>query len=329
MTKHQNSNLCCKICGNTKNHKLYNVKERRLNEGEYFQYLYCSECGTLQLNEKVEDLGRYYGDNYYSSFYGGAPKKKYLPMIFRKCCSKFITNCTFWLPTMLEGFLRYKVSPFLLYGTKVKLNSAILDVGGGDGRWLSSLSRWGFTNLTCIDKFCPDSPHTSINFIQCDFQDMDASKQYDCIIFNHSFEHMQEPRQVLAKVKKLLRTNGVCLIRIPVCECEAWNMYKEHWYQIDAPRHYFLYTERALRKLCAEFDLQICKVIYDSGLSQLLTSEYYKNTNLSLKEIQEKTKQQEKSYKKIRNQLNKSGRGDQAAFYIRHSAVQSGPKETD
>lgn len=312
----------CRICGNTSHNVMYDVKERQLNRGESFPYLYCGQCGTLQLVETVEDVGQYYADNYYS-FQVRSSQRRGLPMVIKKCCAAFVTKCSFWLPAALENFLReYAGSLMTLYGTKLKLSSSILDVGGGNGRWLNALSQWGFRNLTCIDLFCKESPFKSIDFKQCDIKDLDAAAKYDCITFNHSFEHMPDPEPVLRKVRELLSADGVCLIRIPVCECAAWDKYKENWYQIDAPRHYYLYTERAMRDLCSKLDLKITKVIFDSGLTQFINSEYYQNTDLSLKEVQEKARLEKagekKSFKKTRNRLNKTGKGDQAAFYIRH-----------
>ena len=158
METYQKRNLRCSICGNTEDNKLYKVQERQLNQGDFFQYLYCPQCGTLQLYEEVENLSQYYQDNYYS-FNVKARRKKSLPMFIKKSCSKLIVNCPFMLPSLMENFLRDKMgSLFLLYGTKVKLASAILDVGGGNGKWLDILSQWGFSNLTCIDLFCKRSP---------------------------------------------------------------------------------------------------------------------------------------------------------------------------
>ena len=52
----------CKICKNAKNNELYYIKERQLNEGNIFEYLYCCRCGTLQLNETVEDISHFYSE---------------------------------------------------------------------------------------------------------------------------------------------------------------------------------------------------------------------------------------------------------------------------
>ena len=45
----------CKICGNIDGNIIYNVKERILNKGDVFAYLHCAHCGTLMLNEPIED----------------------------------------------------------------------------------------------------------------------------------------------------------------------------------------------------------------------------------------------------------------------------------
>lgn len=182
---------------------------------------------------------------------------------------------------------------------------------------MDTLYNWGFRNLSGIDLFSQNSFNT-IKFRQCDIRDLSDEVQYDLITFHHSFEHMSDPESVLCKVKKLLNPSGVCLIRIPLCECAAWNRYHENWYQIDAPRHYYLYTERALHILCEKAGLQVYKVVYDSGSGQFIISENYKNTDLSLKEIQEKTKQERKKFRRKKWSLNKLGKGDQAAFYIKH-----------
>lgn len=309
--------MVCKICGNEKKNIVYHVKERQINKGDKFRYLYCSRCGTLQLYDDIDNIGDYYAGDYYS-FHMKGSGKILAPMIIKKTFIYFISHCTFWLPNIWENILRDIMnSLMLLYGTCVRTKSAILDVGGGNGKWLDTLYHWGFRNLSCIDLFS-QSPFNTVKFRQCDIRDISDGARYDLITFHHSFEHMPDPESVLRKVKKILNPDGVCLIRIPVCECEAWDVYHENWYQIDAPRHYYLYTERALRMLCERAGLQIYKVVYDSGLGQFIISENYKNTDLSLKEIQEKTRKEQKKFRRKKWSLNKSGKGDQAAFYIKH-----------
>lgn len=308
----------CKICGNGEKNLIYKIKERQINKGEVFRYLYCSHCGTLQLYDEIDDIGNYYPNDYYSFHMKGRGLQRFLPMIIKKDFTYFISNSPVELPSILENILRDIMGSLMqVYGTHVKLESAILDVGGGNGKWLYALYRWGFRNLTCIDLFAHNSFH-GIKHMQCDIKDVSDDTQYDLIAFHHSFEHMPDPELVLRKVKNILSPTGVCLIRIPICECKAWDIYHENWYEIDAPRHYYLYTERALRILCERVGLQICRIVYDSKPGQFIISEKYKSTDLSLGEIEQKIKWKRIVFRIGAWRINKLGQGDRAAFYVKH-----------
>src|SRR5256885_2327700 len=74
---------------------------------------------------------------------------------------------------------------------------------------------------------------------------------WNMVMFNHSFEHLPEPVQVLRRVARLLSPDGVCVIRIPVAGSYAWRRYREDWVQLDAPRHLFLHTTASLGKAAA------------------------------------------------------------------------------
>ena len=61
----------CRLCGNEKNNKIYDVEDRRIaNIRKSFPYLHCSKCGAFCLNEEIDDLGYWYqnedGAGYYA-----------------------------------------------------------------------------------------------------------------------------------------------------------------------------------------------------------------------------------------------------------------------
>lgn len=309
----------CRICKNVEGNIIYQVKERRLNEGEAFPYLYCGRCGTLQLNERIKDIGKYYREDYYS-FHLGLKRQNAIKKAVKQAVLSLIARRRLKLPFLMEDILREKMGwLMILYKTGVRKESRILDVGGGNGKWLADLSQYGFRHLTCVDLYCEKSPFDAVRFKQGDILGLDDKELYDLITFNHSFEHMEEPGLILQKVKKLLSADGLCLIRIPVNEGDAWDRYKENWFQIDAPRHFYLYTERALGECCRKYGLQIVETVFDSGPRQFLCSEYYEKTDMSLDEIEEKITAWEKNaFRRVRRRLNRTGRGDQATFYIKH-----------
>lgn len=311
----------CTVCKNRYNNKYYKINERMFNFNESFDYLHCSKCGTLQLKSQIENISYYYPKSY-----GG----------FVTCDQKtsFIENCYHRLAGIIllklhTGFVRKKIMVnndynYLrcLMDIKTNKNSAILDVGCGSGEWLEKLSDIGFKNITGIDLYNVNKlkAKRKWNFISGEIFDIKDIK-FDIIVFHHSFEHMKDPVKVLTKVKELLNTNGVCIIRIPVMGKYAWKVYKENWVQIDAPRHLYLYTVKAIKYLSRQAGLSLRKVIYDSDEFQFWGSEVYANRNISLEKAKcikdslfsKKTMNQ---YKKIAENLNKNKDGDQAIFYF-------------
>ncbi len=305
----------CRICGNEENNKIYEIRERLLNKGETFNYLYCSKCGTLQLHEKVDIIANYYPDNYYA-FVPNKPRRRTYNFI-RKSIGKYITDERWVLPSLLFLFLRkYLGSITYLYNTNASEKDSILDVGGGNGQWLHGLIEWGFSDLTCVDRFCKKGDFSGVKFIQSDILKMKEEKEYKIVTLHHSFEHMDNPVEVLRKIYKLLDEKGILLIRIPICDSYSWNKYHENWYQIDAPRHSFLYSVEAMELLCSYTGFAIKDIVYDSNYTQFAYSKMYRDTTYSLEEIKSK-----KNFNKLwlflkAAKANKNKTGDQATFFI-------------
>lgn len=93
----------CRICG---------AKGRTREEFPYFE---CGRCHCLQIAEVPENLGDYYGEDYYSYQVGENPDMK--------------------------------------FAEPVRNRSKILDVGCGAGAWLLEMAGKGYGNLYGCDPF--------------------------------------------------------------------------------------------------------------------------------------------------------------------------------
>lgn len=263
--------MICAICGNKHHNKIYTVRERMLNQGEEFHYLLCKACGTLQLIDNIEDIAIYY-----KSYPVFKEKQQFLS---NKGIKRFVTNFLLskWGRIVDKIVFSSKDYNFLncLIGLGMAKSWRILDVGCGDGKWLCQLESIGFYNLCGVDKFVPDNVvKSNCEFHKGEIFDIEG-KMFDLITLHHSFEHMQNPKKVLDKISSLLTNSGVCIIRIPVMGKASWKKYRTNWYQIDAPRHAFLYTEKAIELLCQEAGFEIFDVRYDSQYGQFWVSEQY------------------------------------------------------
>lgn len=308
----------CRICNNDDNLTWLSVKERQFNNGEIFNYFICNKCKAMQLADEIENIGDYYGPNYYS--YNIRSKRLFFP--------KFVVQPLMWLAyhgipktRLFRGVFSslFQLS-YGLYGIQKGFDSNILDVGGGNGFHASVLKKYGYKETACADPFCEKPGFNNICFYKSDITEIESEKKYDVIVMSSSFEHMDNPHEVLESVNNLLNDDGVCLIKIPTWDSLAYRKYKENWYQLDAPRHIFLYQEESLDYLCKSHNLKIIKKQRFSGNKQIYISELYKKTELSFKQCIDKYNNlsllKKLRYEIMAVELDNANKGDVIWFYI-------------
>lgn len=275
----------CRICGKRNINKTYTAREMMYGTREKFDYFVCGNCNCMEIAKIPENLGNYYSDNYYSF----AERKK----------------------IEFEG--------------KGDVGNKILDVGCGSGEWLLEQAELGYGNLYGCDPFIDrDICYGERIYIRkCDISEMDG--KFDLIRFGDSFEHITNPLETLECVKRLLKKNGRCEIDIPVFPNTAWIEFGVNWYQLDAPRHIFLHSEKSMRHLCEKCGLEIGEVIYNSSAGQFLVSYLY-TEGISFKKMEELTGtvlawngEVVKAFQKVAEESNKRRFGDHAVFKIVHA----------
>jgi len=202
----------------------------------------------------------------------------------------------------------------LIQQKAIKKTSSILDVGCGAGHLLQELSLWGFKNLTGIDPFIEKDILLDDRRSKIFKQDVfNHTGMYDLIMLHHSFEHMENPQQVLKQLYNILNPKGFLLIRIPVSDSFAWRKYGVDWYQIDAPRHFFLHSAKSINLMSKSAGFVLKQVVHDSIDAQFLYSEKYCRDISSFEELGFSTKYL-KNCEKHARWLNKIMDGDQACF---------------
>lgn len=337
--------LNCKICLNEIKNVIHEVREMMYGTGKNYHYLECSSCGCLQILDPPTDLSEFYPDDYYSFqeyiIHKDDRTKNLIKNLRAKFFKlrgkiylnsgsklKFITGkfFDFFLPNS-QPLLSLKLPFFfeMLEEIKSDFSKKILDVGCGAGYGLFFMNEYGFTNLTGIDPFTKQDIiyNKNVRILKKEFYDV--HEIYEIIIFQHSFEHMPEPLKVFRHLNAVTDINSDVIISIPLADSYAWKNYKTNWVQIDAPRHFFIHTKKSIELLAKASGFYVNKIKYDSSEFQYWGSEqctmgipikhdksFANNTNDSIF-----TKSQIKEFKKRANELNISGLGDQAIFYLK------------
>jgi len=282
--------LCCRICGNNSENTRYTVKEGLLGKGDSFLYFQCGKCGCLQLFSFPDNISKYYPSDYYAY---AEPKGfvKFIYSIIEKTIIYRYAKNKHRLIGLLGSFIfRAQMPPIEI--TEGVLSKKILDVGAGSGRLLKMLRKAGFKNILGVEPFidndiiiqnadCINTVLVKKGFVY------DIKETFDIVMLNHSLEHMPEQQESLSYIHELLNDKGICIISIPTVSSFAWNKYREYWFNLDAPRHYYLHSIKSFELLAKKAKLNVDKIKYSSNFSQIIKSEYYRK-NMNWREMDKK-----------------------------------------
>lgn len=202
-----------------------------------------------------------------------------------------------------------------------KDGTRVLDVGCGAGALLCAMAEEGMYNLTGCDPFISDDIEyeNGVKIYKRTIHEMEG--EYDWIFMNDSYEHMTDPHEVMDSVSRLLAKGGIVKIRIPVFPNIAWDMFKENWFQIDAPRHIFLHSVNSMALLAEKHDFKIARTEYDSGPEQIYCSFLY-DKGIALREQSADmvynlfSKEEMNDIENMVEEVNAKQYGDHATFYL-------------
>lgn len=314
----------CKICGQRIDSPDYLItKDYNYGGDEEFRYFECPYCNCLQLENIPEDLGKYYGARYYSFSMNAIEKKTNERMIQKLMKIRDKCEISNRETKGILGKMLITVLPRIAYryiGIYCEKHSAILDVGCGDGYLLQLLKEMGYQNLTGLDKFLETTVEGEGLLIKKG-EIQEITEKFDFIMCNHSFEHMDNPQEVIEQINNCLNIGGVCMICIPVSQSVALEQYGGYWVQLDAPRHLYLHSEASMSMLISNTKLKIKEIVYDSNAFQFIGSEQYRNgkngaDRRKFGELVRFTMLSLLKYGRLAKKVNEQRRGDQAIFIL-------------
>lgn len=138
----------------------------------------------------------------------------------------------------------------------------ILDIGSSAGFFLAEAKNRGweatgieFSNWSkkhAEEKFglaIYDQPLEKLNW---------PAESFDAITMLDVIEHLTDPRQVLAEVKKILKSNGIFALTTPNIDSLAAKLTKEKWYAV-LPGHLFYFSPRTLEKILVEAGFRVVR----------------------------------------------------------------------
>ena len=315
--------LACRICGNAADNRTLTAREMMFGTRDTFEYVECAACGCVQIAEVPADLSRYYPPDYYA--YAAPLREGRSRRLLQRLRADHLMgrpNPAGWLITR-----RYGIPTGIEYVRKAGIDrtQSVLDIGCGSGGMLLAMRSYGFRKLTGVDPYVERDIDYG-NGVRVWKRTLDEyDGRHDLIMLHHTFEHMDRPLDVLARIRALLEPAGVALLRIPVASGEAFARYRADWVQLDAPRHLYLHTPKSIALLAQRAGLAVYDTVFDSTAFQFWGSEQYRR-DIPLRDAHSYrndpassifSRGEIENFEAEARRLNAEGRGDQAAFYLR------------
>jgi SAM-dependent methyltransferase len=201
----------------------------------------------------------------------------------------------------------------------------ILDVGCGAGAILLRLRDLGFKFLEGIDPFL-STPLEYAGPVRIRNVAIEQVRgKYDLIMLHHVVEHVEDLPNLFRTLRGLVSPKGHLVVRVPVCDSEAFETYGADWVQLDAPRHLTIPTRKALINLGRQVGFALERSLDDSSAFQFWGSEQYRK-DIPLTDSRSHWEQggsivftplEMTEFRRRAERANKMRRGDQTVFVFR------------
>lgn len=315
----------CAVCDNTRDNRPFQVREMFFGTRDEFTYFECADCGCVQITEIPTNLADYYPAGYFSlRDYSRLARSRFRSFVDTRRLRNAMGQ-----PSLI-GRLVDAVSTPLNYVEWVRIagvdtSARVLDVGCGGGKLLVRMRHAGFAECRGIDPFIK-APLRYENGVTVEKREIaevadERPGSFDFVMLHHAYEHMPDPRGVMKALARLLAPGGRMLIRIPVADSYAFEHYREHWINLDPPRHLYLHTRKSMGILARSASLAVDRVVCDSTALQFIGSELYVKGLVHEEPSDEKRRLESRrpEFEARAAELNREGKGDFAAYYLSRS----------
>ena len=260
--------VCCALCGSERSETSASGEDFEYETSEdTFHFVRCLDCDHEYLNPRppTSALDTIYPPNYYA-FVGTTN-----PLVARAQ--------RFW-----EG------GKVRLYGEFVGSGEReLLDVGCGDGRFLSLLGQagdplWNPVGLEfdegAVTKCRAKGFEAHCERIEDFAERTEQRDRFDAILMLQLLEHVDDPARVCEHVHALLKPGGVFIIETPNLGGLDYRLFAGRWWgHYHFPRHWNLFSLPSLSRLLAAKGFEIARAEYLISTSAWIISHrnYFKD----------------------------------------------------
>lgn len=223
-------------------------RDRMLGIKGTFSYEQCTTCGLIWQNPRLspQKLKAHYPP---SSYY--AYQEQESRGVFDRIRNYLLNH--YYRPTLVSSLVTLFIANVPAIPSYVP-KGRVLDLGCGTGDTLVALMSLGWEVYGMdIDENAVRIANTrGLKHVSKGYyQDIArfSDEFFDSIRLYHVIEHLDNPMACLTLIRKKLKPNGELLVGTPNPGSAVAKLFGRYWYNLDAPRHLFLFTPDNLSQL--------------------------------------------------------------------------------
>lgn len=140
----------------------------------------------------------------------------------------------------------------------------VLDIGCGRGKMLSLLKKrkWQTIGTEISAEACRHArEYLNLDVIPKELTEIKFPNNYfDVITLYNSLEHLHNPKEVLIECNRILKPKGWIIVILPNIDSIQSGIFKDRWFHLDVPRHYYHFSPSTLKKMLDITGLKVCKL---------------------------------------------------------------------
>lgn len=266
--------LACAVCGIKGEFRLRDCFDHLCGIPGTWNFLECPVCHSLWLNPcPVEaDVPLLYPENYgftrtlapatsgFPSGFNGSAKLAILQRFYgyHSLEEKADNNLGVMLGRLL-GFLFLGKAGHSVRFLRQVPHGKLLDVGCGNGDFMFWMQELGWQvegiELDPIAAKIATARGLRVKIGKIEEADL-APGSFDAITLSHVAEHFPNPARIFEKLAPSLKPDGVLVSISPNPRAILRRLFGNKWYALDPPRHLFIPSARAYRRMCESLGLQ-------------------------------------------------------------------------
>jgi SAM-dependent methyltransferase len=147
---------------------------------------------------------------------------------------------------------------------RYRRNGRVLDIGCGSGGYLAFLAEMGW-HCAGVETGAKSRAYAQTvlgldvregPLEACGFPDA----AFDVVTLWHVIEHLPDPRATLREIGRILKPEGLLLLRTPNVESWEAALFRGNWYGLDAPRHLYLFSPATMERLLRQCGFAVTAV---------------------------------------------------------------------